>query len=151
MDNTHGFERASLLRSVACICAAQPEEERMTCMTSHVYCPRLLLPWRSYARATMMQVVKQGRTSRTEIAPLGSFCQKAQRAFSVTRCRPGFSRGFYATHKRWRRESGGESRTSICRRCRAKTSNSLNMCTPAIMAAIGKTKMEVTRSRFSRV
>jgi hypothetical protein len=153
MDNTHGFERASLLRSVACICAAhwQPEEERMACMTSHVYCLSLLLPWRSSARATTMRVVKQGRTSRTEIAPLGSFCQKAQRAFSVARCRPGFSRVFYATRKRWRRESGGESRTSICQRCRAKTSNSSNMCTPAIMAAIGKTRIEVTRSRFSRV
>jgi len=32
MDNTHGFERASLLRFVACICAAQPEDEQMTCM-----------------------------------------------------------------------------------------------------------------------
>jgi hypothetical protein len=65
-------------------------------MTSHVYYNlSLLLPWRSSARATVMRVVKQDHASRTDIAPLGSFCQKAQLVsqpafFSVARCRPGF-------------------------------------------------------------
>ena len=85
MDNTHGFERAGHLRFAACICAARPladrggtHEEHKTCMTSHVYyILSLLLPWRSSARATVMRV-KQDHASRTDIAPLGSFCQKAQ-------------------------------------------------------------------------
>lgn len=62
---------------------------------SRVYSLSLLFPWRSSARATVMRVVKQDRTSRTEITPLGNFCQKAQLVsqpafFSVARCRPGF-------------------------------------------------------------
>jgi hypothetical protein len=102
MDDTHSFERAGLLRFAARICAAQlladrgGNEEHMTCMTSHAYYNvSLLLPWRSSARATVMRVIKQDHASRTVIAPLGSFCQKAQLVsqsafFSVARCRPGF-------------------------------------------------------------
>jgi hypothetical protein len=43
MDNTHGFERAGILRFVPCICEAQLEEEHMTCMTSHAI-SRVLQP-----------------------------------------------------------------------------------------------------------
>ena len=97
------------------------------------YSQSSLLPWRSSARATVMRVVEQDRTSRTDITPLGSFCQKAQlRVVSQRRlllCCSSVT-GFLRDHNRWRRESGNQvakSRTSICQRRSAKTPNSLNM------------------------
>ena len=109
------------------------EDEHLTCITSHVcYSLSSLLPWRSSARTTVMRVAKQDHASRTEIAPLGSSCQKgqlmSQRAFfSVARCRPGFYAPRPQQVEKRIRESSGESRTSICQRCSAKTPNSLNM------------------------
>src|SRR5712672_243496 len=124
------------------------------------YCP-------SSARAHRDASSKH-RTSKTEITPLGIFCQKAQLVsqYKTPLLLYGpLSTGFLRDHRN--RCCGGEEENQGIIKWRKshirfshfdfpvvqprRLQTSLNTRTPAIMAAIGKGKMEVTAgSCFSR-